>query len=140
MKSKRIQFKSLFVLLTLGLSLVITAQAWAQTSALDHKKAVLVSKFVRYVEWPDKAIKVDFKIGVYEDVELYSFLSNYFANKAIKNKNIVVSLVDSLNQAKKVNLLYISAAKSRDLVKLAAKTSGAYVLLVSENSKSSNFS
>jgi len=135
MKSKLIQFKSFVTLVVLGLSLVIAGQAWAQNSALETKKAILVSKFIKYVEWPEQAVKKEFKIGVYEDVELYSFLSNYFAKKAVKGKNIVVTLVDNINETKKVNLLYIPAAKSRDLFKIAAKTTGSYVLLISENNK-----
>ncbi len=122
---------SLFILLWLTFS----GQSWAQNTALDHKKVILVSKFIKHTQWPEGSESSNFTIGVYKDIELYSFFSDYFANKAIDNKDIKVRLVDAINQAKQVDLLYISADKGRDLAKLAKKIKGAHVLLVSENNK-----
>ena len=126
---------SIYLPLFILLWLTFGGQVWAQNTALDNKKAVLVSKFIKHTQWPEDAVKANFILGVYKDIELYSFFSQYFAKKAIDNKDIEVVLVDSFSQAKGVNLLYISADKERDLVKLADKTRGSHVLLVSENNK-----
>ena len=124
-----------FLILILLFCSFFSGQLSAQNTALAQKKVILVSKFIKYTQWPEEAIKSDFTVGVYNNIELYSFFSKYFANKAIGGKDIEVILVDTINQAKKVNLLYIPADKEREVGKLARKTRGLHVLLITENSK-----
>ncbi len=124
-----------FLILILLFCSFFSGQLSAQNTALAQKKVILVSKFIKYTQWPEEAIKSDFTVGVYNNIELYSFFSKHFANKAIGGKDIEVILVDTINQAKKVNLLYIPADKEREVEKLARKTRGLHVLLITENSK-----
>jgi signal transduction histidine kinase len=114
---------------------LFSSQANAENSALDQKKIVIVSKFIKHTQWPEEAIETNFILGVYGDVDLYSLFSESFQNKAINGKDIEVILIDSVNQAKQAHLVYIAENKNRDLPKLAKKTRGYPVVLMSENDK-----
>lgn len=138
MEAKFARLRSNFILIMVSIGLVLGGQAWAQSTTIEFEKATLVSKFAKYVTWPDGAIKTEFVIGVYEDNAKYDYFKNFFANKGVKNKDISVRLITSFQEAKDVNILYISSNK-RNLLTLADKAiNGSHVLIITENSKVPN--
>lgn len=131
--SSRAKSRLLFIILSLGL--IIGGQTWARTTTLDHEQATLVSKFAKYVTWPTEARQREFVIGVYDDAEKYTYFSNFFANKGIRGKDILVRLVKTTSEAEEVNILYVPSLNQNRFIKLADKVSGSHVLIISENSK-----
>jgi len=129
------RFKVTFMLLVVCMSLVVGGQTWAAAVAVDFEKAKLMSKFAKYISWPSDAVESDFIIGVYQDAEKHKFFSGYFAGKGVKGKDIDVRLVQTMNEAKRVNILYVPSSK-RNFLKSAQQTmNGLDVLIVTENSK-----
>ena len=129
------RLRSSCMLLIASIGLVVSAQAVAQTTSLEHEQAKIVSKFAKYVNWPSEARQRKFIIGVYEDVEKYNYFNNYFANKGVRGKDISVLLINTFTEAKDVNILYLSSNK-RNLLSSANRTlSGSHVLLITEDSK-----
>lgn len=134
MKAMFGRLRSTFMLLVVCMSLVVGGQAWATAIAIDYERAKLVSKFAKYVGWPADAIQSEFIIGVYQDTEKHKFLSDYFANKGVNGKDIEVRLVETINEGKSVNILYISSTKKRALLLAHQMLKGLNVLIVTENS------
>ena len=136
MKAKFTLLRSRFMLLIISMGLAVIGQTWAQSSTIDHEKATLVSKFAKYVTWPVEARQREFIIGVYKDVNKYNYFSNFFANKGVKGKDISVQLINTINDARGVNILYISSPNQRNSIKLTDRIIGdSNALIITENSK-----
>lgn len=133
MKTMFARLKSSFILFVVGLSLVGGSQALAQTSTIEYEEAKLISKFAKHVSWPAEAIQQDFIIGVYEDTEKLQYFTDYYENKGVKNKDIVVRLVSNSTEAKDVNILYIPENKRSFLTTMYKKMKGSSVLVVTED-------
>ncbi|MGB2740214.1 MAG: YfiR/HmsC family protein [Cognaticolwellia sp.] len=133
MKAMFARLRSSFMLVIVSMGLVVGGQTWAQTSTLDYEKAVLVSKFAKYVTWPAEARQSKFIIGVYEDEEQYKFFSDFFANKGVKGKDIEIRSVKTLNDAQNVNIIYVPSSDQRDFLAIADKVIGtSRVLIITE--------
>ena len=140
MKANCARLKSSFMLLIVSIFIFSGGQTWAQNSTLDFEKATLVTKFLKHVRWPVEARQSALVIGVYNDVDKYEYFSDFFADKGIKDKDIIIRLVTEVDEAKDVNILYISASSSskRNTSVLANKISGSHVLLITEDNKSNS--
>lgn len=135
MKAKFTRLRSRFMLLIICMGLAVIGQTWAQNSTIDYEKATLVSKFAKYVTWPVEARQREFIIGVYKDVNKYNYFNNFFANKGVKGKDISVQLVNTLSDARKINILYISSSQ-RNLLKLSNKfIRDSNALVITEDTK-----
>ncbi len=133
MKSKFARLQSI-LLLIVSMSLFLGNQSWAETTTINQEQAKLVGKFAKYVTWPSDAIKTEFVIGVYRDDEKHEYFSNYFKNRVVKGKNISVRMVETVNEAKKTNILYISAKEKGFLTIAHFQMSGSSVLMMTEDS------
>lgn len=135
MEASFTRLKSRLLLIILSLGLIAGGQAWARTTTLDHEQATLVSKFAKYVTWPTEARQRKFVIGVYDDVAKYNYFTNFFANKGVRGKDILVRLVETTAQAQDVHILYIPSLNQKKFIRLSEKISGSHVLLISESSQ-----
>jgi hypothetical protein len=99
-------------------------------------KAAYIERITRFVEWPDNnnSLSSDkFVLGVFEESEFFSTLTDVFKEKQIKNHNVLVITINNPEQLNTCNLCYISE-KAKTLISRfvdAANSSG--VLLVSES-------
>ena len=136
MEAKFTQLRLSFILLIVSIGIVMGGQTWAQAATIDHGKATLISKFAKYVTWPGEARQSEFVIGVYDDENQYKYFSDFFANKGVKGKDIIVRLVTSYDEAKDVNILYLPSPNQRKSSRLADKIlSDSQVLVVTEDIK-----
>lgn len=134
MKTKFTQLRLIFILFII--SIVVGAQTFAQAATIEYSKATLISKFAKYVTWPGETRQSEFVIGVYDDDNQYKYFSDFFANKGVKGKDILVRLVKSYDEAKDVNILYIPSPNQRKSSILAEKIlSDSQVLVVTEDTK-----
>jgi len=140
MKDNFERLKSSFMLLLFSMFFISAGQTWAQSSTLEFEKATLISKLLKHVGWPAEARKSTFIVGVYNDAEKYEYFSDFFAHKGIKGKDIIVRFVKEVNEAKAVDILYISSSSSskRNTSILVRKISGSHVLLITEDSQSNS--
>lgn len=124
------------MLLILSMSLIAGSPVWAKAAKIDYEKATLVSKLAKYVQWSTEARQDKFVIGVYEDQGKYEYFSDFFKNKGVKNKDILVRLVNSYSEAKNVDILYISSPNSRKSLKLTSRIiNRSHILIVTEDIK-----
>ncbi len=138
MTVKLLRLRLKLLISVFSLAIIFGGQTWAETTPLEHEKAMLVSKFAKYIVWPEHALGSAFIIGVYEDTEKYEYFKAYFKNKGVNNKDIIVRLVTTMSDAKDVNVFYISSNKRRTLTMAAKAIGGSPVLLVTENNNDIN--
>ena len=128
------QSKSFFILLSL-ISVFFSHQLMAKNIAHEQKKIALVNKFIQYVSWPDEAVNESFLIAIYKDSELLPLFKNAFENKTIKGKTVNVIVIDNIESATYINLLYVPAIYNGDITSLVKAIRNHNILLVTENSK-----
>ncbi|GAA6173321.1 hypothetical protein NBRC116592_29910 [Colwellia sp. KU-HH00111] len=133
MEAKFTRLRLSFIVLIISIA-VVCGQKWAQAATIDYGKATLVSKFAKYVTWPGETRQSKFIIGVFDDENQYQYFKEFFANKGVKGKDIIVTLVTTHNEAKDVNILYLPSPNQRKSSRLADKIlKDGQVLLMTED-------
>jgi len=131
---QRIFFKRLRPLVLLfGLVLLNTFTAHAQQPADYAIQANIIYRFTKYIDWPENKKTGDFIIGIVGDSPLTDELKSFIANKTVGNRKIVIKTFPSSAEAYPCHILFISEDESSSLKKIAARTSGSSLLLVSES-------
>jgi len=111
-------------------SLVISAQQLSE----DQIKAAYLYNFIKHVVWPDEAEKDEFSIAIYNDLRLYRLMVPTFSNRQVKNKPIRFISVDSPEEARHADLVFVPSLSTIDLAELAAQLRQTETLLVTDNS------
>lgn len=96
-------------------------------------QANIIYRFTKYIDWPENKKTGDFVIGIVGDSPLTDELKSFIANKTVGNRKIVVKTFPSSAEAYPCHILFISEDESSSLKKIAARTSGSSLLLVSES-------
>ena len=118
------------ILVTLSLSAISELKA---ISFSDQAiQANIIYHFTKYVDWPDSRKNGDFIIGIVGETPLYNELKSFVANKTVGNQKIVVKKILPSTPAINCHILFISEDESSSLKKIALRTAGTSILLVSE--------
>ncbi|NJO91134.1 MAG: DUF4154 domain-containing protein [Chloroflexia bacterium] len=107
----------------------------AQVSDIDVKVAYIY-RFTEHIEWYNKPNLKFFTIGVYDDNELTLKKFNYLAqNRKIKNLQIKIIPISTLNQLKKENLeiVYVGSRYNPEIVEVFSSVSSRNTLIISDN-------
>jgi len=119
---------SLFVIILLN-----TLASHAQQPSDYAVQANIIYRFTKYIDWPENKKTGDFIIGIVGDSPLTDELKSFIANKTVGNRKIVIKTFRSSAEAYPCHILFISEDESSSLKKIAARTSGSSLLLVSES-------
>ncbi len=126
MPTQRIRFKSkanLSVIIKSVFILVIFLFLRANIALCQFEQyelmAVYLERIARFVEWPHKTESSMsdnyFVIGVLGENPFGTILTDLYAERTIKNKNIQVRYLSQLNEIDKCHLLFISRSMSEEL-------------------------
>lgn len=113
----------------MGISFSVKAQQ--ETNYAVH--ANIIYHFTKYIDWPSSTKSGDFVIGIAGDTPLYDELKKNITNKMAGNQRIVIKRISSIEEVYNCQILFISEDESSDMKKIAAKTAGTPILLVSES-------
>ncbi|HXB43707.1 MAG TPA: YfiR family protein [Puia sp.] len=117
----------LIIFLLVGMP-VIEAQ-----QATDYAvQANIIYRFTKYIDWPESKKTGDFIIGMVGDSPLADELKTFIANKTVGNRKIVIRRFSSSADSYNCNILFINEDQSSSLKKIAVRTAGSPILLVSE--------
>jgi len=119
---------SLFVVILLN-----TLASHAQQPSDYAVQANIIYRFTKYIDWPENKKTGDFIIGIVGDSPLTEELKSFIANKTVGSRKIVIKTFRSSADAYPCHILFISEDESSSLKKIAARTSGSSLLLVSES-------
>ena len=98
-----------------------------------HIKAAYLYNFGKYVSWPRSASGDQFVIGIVGSSPLQSVLTEAARTKTISGRKIRVEQVESVEQARRCNLLYFPQGQKNPLFEPIARTvQGMPNLLVGE--------
>lgn len=118
---------SLFVISILFFSFQIKAQ---QSDVAVE--ANIIYHFTKYINWPEDKKSGDFVIGIIGDAALFDALKNSIVNKTAGTQKIVVKKFTTEATSFNCQILFIGDDESSSVKKIAAATTGAPVLLVTE--------
>jgi len=106
----------------------------AAQQATDYAiHANIIYHFTKYIDWPSSMKSGDFVIGVIGDSPLYDELKKNIANKMAGEQKIVVKKVSVSSVSFNCHILFIGEDESGSLKKVAARTTGMPILLVTES-------
>jgi len=115
------------------LVLLNSARLEAQQPSDYAVQANIIYRFTKYIDWPENKKTGDFIIGIVGDSPLTDELKSFIANKTVGSRKIVIKTFPSSADAYPCHILFISEDESSSLKKIAARTSGSSLLLVSES-------
>jgi hypothetical protein len=121
----------LFVLGALFFSLFQPAKA--QSPVEYSVYANIIYHFTKYIDWPDSEKRGDFVIGVVGNTPLFDELKAAIATKTAGSQHIIVKKLTASMPSYDCQILFLSEGESWSLEKIAQRTEGAPVLLISED-------
>jgi len=128
-------FKTGRVLLLSSLSLLFLAipKLNAQQEGNYAIVANIMYRFTKYIDWPGNKKSGDFVIGIVGDSPLYDALNSFILNKSVGAQKIVVRRFSRSEAVYACHILFVSEDESSSFKKIAARTAGGSILLVSES-------
>lgn len=109
------------------------AKIQAQQSVDYAVQANIIYRFTKYTDCPENSKNGDFVIGVVGDSPLTEELKSFLANKLAGTRKIVIKKFSSSAGSYNCQILFISEGESNSLKKIAIRTAGIPILLVSES-------
>lgn len=96
----------------------------------DKLKVVVIAKVAKFIKWEDKGYD-KFIITVLNNP--YGELFNkILIGKRVKNKDIEIKYIDSIDELSQTNILYIPSSNTKSLESILDKTKGQNILTVSD--------
>ncbi|MEO8583407.1 MAG: YfiR family protein [Flavitalea sp.] len=95
--------------------------------------ANIIYHFTKYIDWPESRKTGDFVVGVVGETPLYDQLIKLTANKWAGTQKIVIRKFSSTQQTFDCHILFIAENESRMINKIASRTGGEPILLVTED-------
>jgi hypothetical protein len=95
--------------------------------------ANIIYHFTKYVEWPDEQKTGDFVIGIVGETPLTDELKKTVANKTIRDQKIVVKRFETSRAVFSCHILFIAEEETPSVKKIASRTAGMPVLIVTES-------
>lgn len=109
-------------------------QLTADQLTADQVKVLYIYNFVKHIKWPNEKDKKSYKIAVYQDKVFYQKLNKALANQKVNNKPIQVSIINNIQSARAVDLVFIPEKLNQELPSLANAVRGTQTLVVTNNS------
>ena len=97
-------------------------------------KTLFIYNFVRHIEWPTEYRKGDFIIGILGSSAITAPLQQLSKTKRIGSQPIVVKRINSANEIKKCNVLYLPRSKNKELPAILSKLKSKSTLVITERS------
>lgn len=96
-------------------------------------QANIIYRFTKYIEWPESKKTGDFIIGIVGESPLTEQLQSFIINKTTERRKIVIKKFSSSAEVFNCHILFISEDESDNVKKIASRTAGYPILLVSES-------
>jgi hypothetical protein len=133
-KSRRARFRLHKLILLPIIFFLIGLRVSQAQQVMDYAiQANIIYRFTKYIDWPESRKTGDFIIGIVGDSPLTEQLKSFIANKTAGNRKIVIKKFSSSAETYNCHILFISEDESDNLKKIAARTSGSPILLVTES-------
>lgn len=127
--NRKVVIKAIF-----GFGLFILIFSGSSRAQEQDSKAytLFIYNFMKYVEWPEGAVKQDFVMGVSGDSPILTEVQNLAKAKKVKGKTILVKKIATPDEALECNMVFICSRKSLGLKPVLEKVKGKPILIVGE--------
>jgi YfiR/HmsC-like len=119
--------------LVLFFFLSVLSKIQAQQPADYDIQANIIYRFSKYIEWPAGKKTGDFIIGIVGESPLTDALKNFIINKTAGNRKISIKKFPASADMFDCQILFISEEESSSLKKIAVRTAGSPMLIVTES-------
>lgn len=120
----------------LVVSLLLTSKSWAQSEPNEYElKAVFLSNFAQFVEWPAKPIPEDdapFVVGVLGDDPFGATLDETVRGEKIGRRTLVVRRYRKIEEVGACHVLFICKSESSRLESILSTLGARGILTVSD--------
>jgi len=118
-------------------SLALAGSLWAlgPPPTEYEVKAAFLLNFGRFVEWPSEALpdaRVPLTVGVLGEDPFGPLLDQTLKDKSAQGHPVVVRRLEGLDEARRCQILFVSASESGDVSQILRAVQGVPVLTVSE--------
>lgn len=96
----------------------------------DKLKVIIIGKISKFISWENNT-QDDFVITVLND-PFKNLFKKIYAKKKIKSKNVKIVYIDSIDDLKFTNILYIPSSELSNLQNILQKTKTKNILTVSD--------
>jgi len=121
---------------TLAILLLLPAAGFGQTATEYAVKATYMARFTDFIEWPMQALQDDsagvIVVSIIGKVPFRDILERTFAVLTIKNKNVEVRYISSVEESVGSHILFISLSEKKRIAKIIAFTRDKAILTVSD--------
>jgi hypothetical protein len=107
------------------------AAAQQETDYAVHTN--IIYHFTKYIDWPENKKSGDFIIGTIGDTPLYDELKKNIGSKMVGDQKIVIKRFSPSAATFNCHILFISVDERLSMKKIASRTKGISILLVSES-------
>jgi hypothetical protein len=111
------------------LAIVTCSHLYAQNHKLE---SVFIYSFTRYVIWPESHNQGDFEILVLGEAPIVDELRKMAAAKKVGERNIRVTQINTLDEIKKCNILFIPSSKSPEFTDVVTKINTQPILIITD--------
>ena len=129
-------FRSWLITLVIGLLVMLGRElGYSQTISEDQVKAAYLYNFAKFVEWPSDTfpdVTAPIRLCLLSDPTIGSELSQIVKDKRISGRSIVVVPIQTGEQGRSCQILFINSAQNWQVEHLLKVLQGASVLTVGE--------
>jgi hypothetical protein len=111
------------------LAVITCSQGYTQNHSLQ---TVFIYSFTRYVIWPDSHNQGDFEILVLGDAPIVEELKKMAAAKKVGDRSIRITKINSPEEIKKCNILFIPSSQSLLFTDVVTKINTQPILIITE--------
>ncbi len=121
---------------TFILFLLIQNISVGQTNSELYEKSQLISRFINYITWPESVFITNrnFVVGVIGSDEVVAEIKNNLERLRLKNRNVEVRQITSINQIEIIPILYVTNTSPLLITPILQKAGNKPILLISESS------
>ncbi|HTL09501.1 MAG TPA: YfiR family protein [Chitinophagaceae bacterium] len=112
--------------------MLLPGALWAQQGDSYDIQANIIYRFTKYIDWPEDKKTGDFIIGIVGDSPIKQALDNFIGNKTAGSRRIITRRFSSVASVFNCHILFISEDERSSLRKIAWRTNGSPVLIVTE--------
>lgn len=116
--------------------LILPTAVLGQTADEYAIKATYMARFAEFIEWPEEADKDRlaraFVLSVIGDAPFRDILERTYAALKIRNKNVEIRYVSSIEESEGSQILFVSRSEKAKLKQILAFTRGKPILTVSD--------
>ena len=125
--------KSIKGILVVTMLVLASSNSFAQEKPAHEVYSMMVSNFIKYVQWSDFDKSGEFVIGVVGSNDIYNTLNTWYNGKAKGSKTYVIKRFNSAAEITNCHVIFIDKSKSNEFAAVNEKVKGKETLVITDH-------